>query len=166
MGRALAILVAVGCSILLAACGSTEQGQHEQPAQESTPSQEVTETSVTELCPSSSEAEHIVTLWSVPLGTMNEAGPEMFNYVFTNALSETVDVLTEDTDSLPCAGQSDLYNTAVAWSDMLEVTADDNRTPTEAELQSVADLGNVWLDTIDATELNFSVHPEPADIGN
>lgn len=166
MKRATGLLAATISIIALSACGSTGGELATDALPSTTPSQDAAEVVQQELCPSASEAERIVTLWSLPIGTKDESDPEMFNFTLTNALSESVDVLAEDTDALPCVGQSELQDTLTEWSDMLDTTLEENRTATDAELQAVADLGNQWLDVIDASNVNFSIDPAASDIGN
>lgn len=158
-----AALVAVlsGCSG--AALETPSPGASEDAVAEVT--EAVTENAM-ELCPSADEAEHVVSLWSVVLLGMDDAEPEMARYMFSNALGETVDVVVDDSDSLPCVGQDTLYDTAVEWNSVLEDTLEEKRMPTDDELQKIADLGNLWLSEIEADNLNFSINPVPSDIGN
>lgn len=120
-----------------------------------------------ELCPSADKSEDIVIYFSGPVGTRDELDPSTFALAFTNALEEVVGFVEEDSESTPCTGYDELYDLARTWSDLtVEITdSEDSVTPTDEELQEIADLGNTWLSVVERDELNFSLDPGPEDIG-
>lgn len=166
----LPLAAVVALTFALSACsGGGEPEEQSAPASADSAStvDSATVDDAVELCPSAEDPVDVVALWSGPLVVMDESNdPAMFTFPFTNALEEVVTIVEEDSEAAPCTGQSELLDTAQEWSDLVTMLADENRLPSEAELQTVADAGNLWLDTIDDTTLEFTTDPESSEMLN
>lgn len=126
------------------------------------------EDSATTSCPSAANAKEVVTHFSIPVASRNDLDDSSFTLTFTNALGEVVKLVEDDADSTPCIGFDAIFEMVKLWSDVtVEMTeTTESALPSDQELQQIADLGNVWLETINRDDLHFSLEADPANIGN